>query len=194
MGGRELESFPPIFGFIVVEFAVVVPSGHLWEILCYNLRTYFIAGLNPKIQDEVLRQNPVTAVAALEIAKKAEKEFALRQGAEKQLFLHEVTEEKETPVPVEINALRGRGRGSYRGAYHGSRGNRGTRGPDKTTTMCFYCNKTGHWQRECRKRLSENGAMKAKSVSETQQGPLEASPTPEQTNPNPALYPAQDFW
>ena len=168
-----------------------IREGGMKVVRSSNLRTYFIAGLNPKIQDEVLRQNPDSAVAALEIAKKAEKEFALKQGAEKQLFLHEIGEEKETSTPNEVNAIRGRGRGSHRGSYRGSRGGRGSRGPDKANSTCFYCNKTGHWQRECRKRLAENGTMKAKSVAEA------ASEVPNTTlapEPHPLAFNEQDFW
>lgn len=131
-------------------------------------RAYFIAGLNQKIQDEVLRQNPVTPEDALEVAKRAEKDFLLK---EKGLTIQEVDEEDEEDY--EVDAIRRRQGKSFRGRARGQRGTRSaTTRPgnlDKTNSMCFYCNKKGHWQRECRKRLSENGKTKAKTVHEVDQ-------------------------
>ncbi|MGL6014349.1 MAG: hypothetical protein ACRC0J_23010 [Shewanella oncorhynchi] len=139
-------------------------------------RAYFIAGLNPKIQDEVLRANPATPEAALEVAKRAEKDFLLKSNS---LAVNEVDEKEENDH--EVDALR-RGRphrGAYRGRGRGPRGHRGgqTRpSTDKSNSLCFYCNKKGHWQRECRKRISENGAMKSKAVAEVEEYDNEADP------------------
>lgn len=132
-------------------------------------RAIFIAGLNPKIQDEVVRQVSVTAREALDHAKKAEREFNLKSD---KLVANVDEFQKHENDQDSVNYIRGRG--SFRGRSRGSRTNRGGNrfssapsGPDKSNAMCFYCNKKGHWQRECHKRQRENGAMKGKSVHGT---------------------------
>jgi len=143
-------------------------------------RAYFIAGLNPKIQDEVLRANPVTPRDALEVARRAEKDFLLKSN---NLAITRIDAEQEEEEDQDVEAIRkGKtGRGGFRGRGRGPRGTRGggqTRPPpDKNNSVCFYCNKKGHWQRECRKRLSENGAIKTKGVAEVEEGEDEIDPT-----------------
>ena len=134
-------------------------------------RAIFIAGLNPKIQDEVVRQNPGTAAEALDAAQKAEKEWLLKTANlvnELSLTPDQAQQVMDRMVDNSVSAIRGRP--SFRGRGRGGRFTRGgpprSGGPDKTASMCFYCNKKGHWQRECHKRQRENGALKAKSVHE----------------------------
>lgn len=141
-------------------------------------RAYFIAGLNPKIQDEVLRANPADPDAALEAAKRAEKDFLIKSH---NLALNEVEDEAEVEAFRQGRPFRGRGvsfRSSRGRGFRGSRGGQTRSSVDKNTSECFYCNKKGHWQRECRKRLSENGAVKTKGVTEMGE---EAETDPNQT-------------
>ena len=126
-------------------------------------RAIFIAGLNPQIQDEVVRQNPVTAIEALEFAKKAEKEFLLKNIQKKLVHnINKVESELDQTVYERVNAIRGRG--TFRGRAGGRGRGSGRPNTDKANTTCFYCNKKGHWQKECHKRQKENGSMKSKVV------------------------------
>ena len=149
-------------------------------------RAIFIAGLNPQIQDEVVRQNPVTAVEALEFAKKAEKEFLLKNMQKKLVHnINRMEDEIDQTVYERVNAIRGRG--GFRGRPGGRGRGSGRPAPDKSTTTCFYCNKKGHWQRECHKRQKENGSMKSKVVRDlTEEGAQEAEAFSYMEDPNMA--------
>jgi hypothetical protein len=145
-------------------------------------RALFIDGLIPRIREEVVRKNPDTLTGAYEAALKVEAEIAQDKKVKTANVL-EVKEEKEEEAVEAIGSWRGRGHGrpSRGRGQRGSYQNTGTR-----DAMCYYCEKKGHFQRDCFKRQRENGAMKGKpkgrgSVQEME----EFTPPPPQPRPEP---------
>jgi hypothetical protein len=140
-----------------------------------TLRNIFIQGLLPHIQDEVVRLDRPGLRDCYEDACKAEMDF----------------ERKASPVISSVDTDAGdihavhRYHQQYTPSLRGGPSNRGRgrgRGTSRSTVprdaVCHYCKKLGHYQKECRTRLRENGAMKPpprKSVQEIE----------EEDDPNP---------
>ena len=131
-------------------------------------RALFIDGLQPRIREEVVRRNPDSLIGAYEIALKIEAEHA----QDKKVASANVLEVQNKEEPAEevdaIGSYRGRGSGRpFRGrGQRGSYPNNGSRGSYPNTgareAICYYCEKKGHFQRDCFKRQRENGAMKGR--------------------------------
>jgi hypothetical protein len=148
-------------------------------------RALFIDGLQPRIREEVVRRNPDTLTGAYEVALKIEAEHAQDKKVASANVL-EVQNKEEAEEVDAIGSYRGRGSGrsfrgrSQRGAYpsNGSRGaysNTGAR-----DAMCYYCEKKGHFQRDCFKRQRENGAMKGKPPTRKAVQEVEAPEQPQE--------------
>jgi len=63
---------------------------------------------------------------------------------------------------------RGRGRGRGRGGYNNTRG-RGRGNGDKRNAQCYYYNKYGHYERECRAKQAANGDGKVANYGEEEE-------------------------
>ena len=127
-----------------------------------TLRSLFIDGLLPHLKLEIIRVDPRTARAALEAAYKYEREY---EGGITQIqaALHELTTET-TPTDENVHYIQ-RGRGAQRGGRGGSYRGRGSNTNTSRSTVprdakCHFCQKLGHYQKECYTRLRTNQPMK----------------------------------
>lgn len=148
-----------------LDLATLQANWRRIELAGYNrfyqpvFRALFIDGLQPRIREEVVRRNPPTLIGAYEVALLIEAELAL----DKKVRSTNVLEvEKEDQNSEDVEAI-----GTFKGKGHGrsSRG-RGQRGASSSNgsreAICYYCEKKGHFQRDCYKRQRENGAMKGR--------------------------------
>ena len=144
----------------------------------------FIAGLNADVRMKVMEATPRTAYDALQVAIETETLILDKKDTLKmpiKISAVKNTEESVDEEPEEededaesalavLNAIRiQKGKQPFKrfpGSYQKSNGNgngahNGAR--PKTTNgepmKCRYCKKTGHMQKECYKRIKENGAM-----------------------------------
>ena len=159
------------------------------EIIDFFEKMLFIAGLYGEVRLKVMETAPVLAVDALNAAMEAEtliadqkgtlkipnKIFAVKASPEDEEETQEPEEEDSEEAEALINALNAiriqKGKAPFKkfpGNYQKSNGNGNGNGSHngarpKTTNgepmKCRYCKKTGHMQKECYKRIKENGAM-----------------------------------
>ena len=184
------------------------------EVIDIIKKMLFVAGLYGEVRLKVMEAAPILAIDALNTAIEAEMLIADQKGTLKipnNIFAVRATEEEENEEVLEeddsideeeaalnlLNAIRiQRGKTPFKkfsGNYQKSNGNgngvhKGAR--PKTTIWepmkCRYCKKSGHMQKECYKRIKENGAMitaqgkqyKANEVTKKNVGAISASGYP----------------
>ena len=182
------------------------------EVIDIIKKMLFVAGLYGEVRLKVMEAAPIMAVDALNAAIEAETLIADQKGTLKvhnKIFavnemeadasedadeLNEEDNEEPEAVLNALNAIRiQRGKTPFKkflGSYQKPSGN-GNRahngGLPKTTNgepmKCRYCKKSGHMQKECYKRIKENGAMlntqgkqyQANKVAEKNMGAISAS-------------------
>ena len=158
------------------------------EIIDFFEKMLFIAGLYGEVRLKVMEAAPVLAVDALNAAMEAETLIADQKGTlkipnkilavktspeEEEAGTEEPDEEDTEEAEALINALNAiriqkgktpfkkfpgnyqKSHGNGNGAHNGARPKMTNGEPMK----CRYCKKTGHMQKECYKRIKENGAM-----------------------------------
>ncbi|CAB4045760.1 uncharacterized protein LOC113696811 [Paramuricea clavata] len=135
----------------------------------YTRTLMFLIGLNPDISTKVVLANAKTPSEVVDAAIRVETSFLQHEAATgKPIGANSVaavastttqnaTETKETPQVNAVAAYHGnpprggsRGRGGNRGSRRGGRGGRGgayRQAPP--TTPCTFCQKMGHWERDC---------------------------------------------
>lgn len=134
-------------------------------------KTIFLNGLNSHINALVKNSAPATMTEAVETAVKIERN---RRGP----IDHTIALEKSNAKPSAqaVNAVR---RGGSRGRGHSApsstrsepahtNGYRPPTNASKRVTDCWYCRKSGHVQRDCRKRIARGASTvpKPRSVAE----------------------------
>jgi Retrotransposon gag protein len=148
-----------------------------------TLRSIFIDGLLPHLKVEVIRINPRTARTALEAAHKFEKEYEDKVMADALVGQIQLNPLQELPPQGDIHYIQ-RGRGSYRGGRGSYRGRGGpTRNTVPKDAKCHYCQKPGHYQKECYSRLRANAPMKSQSrqfVKELEEQPPNRPDSPDE--------------
>ena len=147
------------------------------QVMDDNLFHYFLGGLRPRIREKVMDKRARTFPEAVEEALASE--TALNSGngkIEKTLPVIAVSNEHQVAeipqsAPFGMNRhreqfgnrnMRGsRRRGNFRGRGRGGNSPRsGNTRRILRKEQCAYCEKEGHWQGECRKRIRENGKLK----------------------------------
>jgi Retrotransposon gag protein len=163
------------------------------EMGLFFLHILFVAGLREDIRMKTMEQNDMDLEAARLTAKRVElllldkrqqKVLAMKGKAPSEDEDHsdedtwsegdleDLTEEE----CLQLNAIRVR---QGKKPFRGKRNNRPFR--DLSEILCHYCNKKGHYQKVCRKRIKEKGAMvfkKTNNIGETEEPTKEATEEP----------------
>ena len=127
----------------------------------------FLAGLNEPIRGRVMEANKESLHEAMRLAVELETIHQDRKRGQ----VAAIYEEEESAADYDadddfgedeiaaINAIRQRqGKPPFKRNFRRSLG-KSSSANGKSDVTCRYCKKKGHMQRECRKRIAENGAM-----------------------------------
>ena len=136
------------------------------------MNTVFLGGLREELRSKVLEQAPTEIRNSVRLAR--ELEVIVHDRRAKGSHISSIQEERENPEedqdPEEeeiinfLNAIRARkGRAPFRG-HRGGRGRGGYQRPynnynGNVVVKCRYCQITGHFQKECRKRIAAKAPL-----------------------------------
>ena len=161
-------------------------ANHGAQRMIYFLATQvFINGLKPEIRAEVMKQNPLTIMNACTMAQTVEKintakkpsntiggsilEIDLENAGESEMQIDQLQaqiDELQKRKTWIANRRPWTGQNGTGGAQTGNRGFGGNSAgnPFKKENpargkKCHYCKKMNHFQRDCKKRIRENGQM-----------------------------------
>lgn len=136
------------------------------------MNTVFLGGLREELRTKVLEQAPAQIQDSVRLAR--ELEVIIHDRKTKGSHIASIQEEpenaEENPDPEEeeiinfLNAIRARkGRAPFRGGNRGGRGRGGYQRPNNyngnVVVKCRYCQITGHFQKECRKRIAAKAPL-----------------------------------
>jgi hypothetical protein len=136
------------------------------------MNTVFLGGLREELRTKVLEQAPAQIQDSVRLAR--ELEVIIHDRKTKGSHIASIQEEpentEENPDPEEeeiinfLNAIRARkGRAPFRGGNRGGRGRGGHHRPNNyngnVVVKCRYCQITGHFQKECRKRIAAKAPL-----------------------------------
>jgi hypothetical protein len=137
------------------------------------MNTVFLGGLREELRTKVLEQAPTEIHNSVRLAR--ELEVIVHDRKARGTHVSAIQEEDENPDdhpdPEEeeiinlLNAIRTRkGRAPFRGNNRGGRGRGGYQRPNNNyngnvVVKCRYCQITGHFQRDCRKRIAAKAPL-----------------------------------
>ena len=163
---------------VIPATAAAVPAADLTTMKTEGIRDtkkffkhqLFLAGLNEMLRIKVMEANKDTLHESMCLAVELETINQDRRSARGQVSAVEkvdtVEDENEDDLQDDeiaaINAIRFRNgkppfKRNFRRKFSANNNNGNNKTPN--TVICRYCKKPGHVQKDCRKRLRENGAM-----------------------------------